>query len=102
MEIELLVVPDCPHEDAAAILLCKALEHLSMPPLKIRTTVIETQQEAEARGFVGSPTILIDGIDPFVREGLEPAVGGIPALSELCDALERATEVNVSSRRRPT
>lgn len=93
MEIELLVVPDCPHEDAVAILLCKALEHLAMPPLKIRTTVIDTQQEAEARDFVGSPTILIDGIDPFVHEGLEPTVGGIPSLSELCEALERATEV---------
>ncbi len=99
MEIELLVVPDCPHEDATAILLCKALEHLAMPPLKIRTTVIETQQEAQARGFVGSPTILIDGIDPFVHEGLKPAVGRTPSLSELCDALERAIEVNVPDPR---
>ncbi len=33
--------------------------------------MITTPEEAEAAGFRGSPTILVDGVDPFAR-GDEP------------------------------
>src|SRR5664279_4763251 len=39
---------------------------------------VETLEEAERRGFTGSPTILVDGIDPFPQPGAPaalPAVG---------------------------
>ena len=32
-------------------------------------TVVESEAEAEQRGFSGSPTFVIDGIDPFAEPG---------------------------------
>jgi hypothetical protein len=34
--------------------------------------LVETSDQAEALGFIGSPTVLVDGRDPFAR-GDEPA-----------------------------
>ncbi len=31
---------------------------------------VETAEDAERLGFTGSPTILIDGVDPFAEPGL--------------------------------
>ncbi len=37
-------------------------------------SVIRTQSDAVTQGFVGSPTFLIDGVDPFTHNGQPPAV----------------------------
>jgi hypothetical protein len=65
MEIELLVVPNCPNEAAAHSLIRSAMLGTDAQGTRIRTTVISTEQEADARGFTGSPTILVNGSDPF-------------------------------------
>lgn len=60
--------------------------------------LIDTHQSAVARGFRGSPTVLIDGIDPFADKnapiGLacriyqtENGIAGSPSLSQLREAL---------------
>ena len=69
MDVELLVVPDCPNEDAASPLLRTALNDVALTQTVIRTTVIDSQQEADAHGFVGSATMLIDGADPLAEPG---------------------------------
>jgi len=62
---------------------------------------VETLEEAERLGFTGSPTILVDGIDPFAQPGASAALAcrlyrtatgsdGAPAPEELAAALERA------------
>ena len=62
---------------------------------------VETLEEAERLGFTGSPTILVDGIDPFAQPGAPAALAcrlyrtptgsdGAPAAEELAAALERA------------
>ena len=61
VDVELLVVPDCPSES------------VGLAALSVRTTVIASQEQAQARGFVGSPTILINGVDPFGVAGQSPA-----------------------------
>lgn len=38
------------------------------------TTIISTQEQAEARGFSGSAAFLLDGRDPFVTPGAAAAV----------------------------
>lgn len=60
--------------------------------------IIDSHEEAVARGFHGSPTVLVDGVDPFADE--KPPIGlvcrvyrtphgtaGSPTLSQLRRAL---------------
>lgn len=64
MEIEILVVEGCANEEPARVLAERALARAGIEA-PIVVTVISDDQQARARGFTGSPTILIDGIDPF-------------------------------------
>lgn len=63
--VELLVVPDCPNERPAreALRAAATLGGVDVPPVTV--TVIESAEQARDRGFIGSPTFLIDGKDPF-------------------------------------
>jgi hypothetical protein len=109
MEIELLVVRDCPHDGPARELLRKALDDVGLGDVSIRTTVIDSSLAAEQRGFIGSPTILLNGHDPFHRPGAEPALAcrvydtpdgpsGVPDLHAVRQALKREADLGSSSR----
>ncbi|MFJ9033556.1 DsbA family protein [Streptomyces sp. NPDC102274] len=74
MNIELLVVPDCPNAEPATERLRQALADLGLHDVTVTTRVIADQAEAERTGFTGSPTILIDGHDPFARPGQAPGL----------------------------
>jgi hypothetical protein len=100
MDVELLVVPECPHAGAAAQLLRRALDDVGLAQVPIRTRVVSTWPDAERLGFVGSPTVRIDGEDPFSSAGRpvglscrmyrsEGARSGLPDLRELRRALKR-------------
>jgi hypothetical protein len=103
MDVELLVVPDCPNESVAADLLGTAMLDIGLPHPAFRTTVVASQNEANRRGFTGSPTFLVDGTDLFA-EPARPAglacrlyrrpngVGAVPELSDLRQALKRAAD----------
>jgi hypothetical protein len=103
MDVELLLVPDCPHSAPAAVLLRDALADVGLTAQEFRTSVISDQSQAERRGFVGSPTFLIDGVDPFAEDGQPPAVAcrvyrteagpaGTPTLPQLRAVLRRAKD----------
>ncbi|MDW6062831.1 hypothetical protein SAZ11_38580 [Streptomyces sp. FXJ1.4098] len=64
--------------------------------------MVGDQAEAERFGFTGSPTILIDGRDPFAEPGTAPPLAcriypsctgpaGAPGLDQLRRALQAAT-----------
>ncbi|MEV5987498.1 hypothetical protein AB0L85_21180 [Streptomyces sp. NPDC052051] len=74
MEIEVLVVPDCPNEKVAAERLRQALDDVGLSEVGFTTRVITEEAEAERRGFTGSPTVLIDGRDPFAEPGRTPGL----------------------------
>jgi hypothetical protein len=74
MDVELLVIPDCPHTAAATDLLRQMLTELGMPSQPVRTTVITDDVHARERGFPGSPTFLIDGVDPYGQQSPPAAV----------------------------
>lgn len=74
VDVELLIVPGCPNAAAARELLRSVLLAAGLPATPIRVSVIESQREADKRGFVGSPTILINGVDPFAEPGRPAAV----------------------------
>src|SRR5665811_1622189 len=73
VDVELLVVPYCPNEWVALSVLCVAFDRVGVAAQSVRTTVIASQEQAQERGFVGSPTILINGVDPFGAAGQSPA-----------------------------
>jgi hypothetical protein len=106
MDVELLVVPDCPNEVPAAALLRTALDDVGLARIPVTRTVIDTQEHAERRGFIGSPTIRIDAADPFAEPGQPVALAcriyrnttgpaGIPDLRQLRQALKQAAAANL-------
>ncbi len=71
MKIEILHVPDCPNLN----LLDKRLQQaLNQPGPDINHREVSDPDTAAAVGMTGSPTLLIDGVDPFARAGLEPSL----------------------------
>jgi hypothetical protein len=74
VDIELLVVPGCPNASAAHELLRSTVRRAGLLGTPIRVSVIGSQPAAEQRGFVGSPTILINGVDPFAQPGMSPGL----------------------------
>lgn len=68
--------------------------------VQVSTQAVESTDEAERLGFTGSPTILLDGADPFAQSGASPALAcrvyvtpdglaGSPTVAQLVDALTR-------------
>ena len=99
MKVELLVVPDCANEQPAAELLRSALDDVGLAAVTFATTVVDTMDAAERLSFAGSPTILINGVDPFAVPGSQPALAcrlyrhpsglrGVPELAALRRFLE--------------
>lgn len=62
MKLELLYFDDCPHWRIAAARLADIASHRG---LEVEHRLVTTPEEAEAARFRGSPTILVDGGDPF-------------------------------------
>lgn len=75
MRIELLVVPGCAGEATAVALLTTALDDIGLGSVGFAVTIIESQQEADGRHFIGSPTFYIDGEDVFPEPGRPASIG---------------------------
>ena len=101
-DMELLWWAGCPSTERALSDLRAALEDAGIYGADIRMTEIATEDEAQARAFVGSPTILVDGEDvaPPAEEPIglncrvyrrrDGAVSPTPDPEDLRDALRRA------------
>ena len=70
MHVTVLAVPGCPHLPVLDDRLTEALDGL--PAVTVSSQLIATEEEAARCGMHGSPTILIDGLDPFAEPG-QPA-----------------------------
>lgn len=101
VDVGLLVVPDCPNADPAMRLLQTALTKVGLGATSVRTIVIDSGLAEYRRGFTGSPTILLNGRDPFAEPGNQPGLAcrvyvtptgpaGTPPLAELRAELGRA------------
>lgn len=96
----MLVVDQCPNEGAAAAVLRRALDDVGLTRVPIRTRVVVSEDEASRLRFTGSPTVLIDGKDPFEVEGrpfgltcrvyrTDNGRSGVPDLRQLRQAMKR-------------
>ena len=98
MDVRLLYFDGCPNWTVAEERLRSALVRVGRSDEPIHRVLVETAEEAERLGFVGSPTIFIDGRDPFAVGGEQPALAcrvfttpdgraGSPTLEQLVEAL---------------
>ena len=62
-DVELLWWEGCPSTEAALSELRAALEELGLAGAEVRVREIVSDTAAATAGFVGSPTILVDGAD---------------------------------------
>ena len=99
MDVTLLYFDDCPNwTEADGHLKALAAE---FPSMVLTRHLVDTPEEAERTGFRGSPSVLVDGVDPFADAdapvGLScrmfstpDGMAGSPTLEQLREALSRA------------
>lgn len=101
MKIQLLYFDGCPHRVEMELRLRKALD-LSVIVTTIERSLVDSQEAADRYRFAGSPSILIDGRDPFPSDsgdfGLTcrmystpEGAAGTPALEQLTEVIKNAT-----------
>ncbi|MCY0940481.1 hypothetical protein [Streptomyces antarcticus] len=93
MRVEMLTVPDCPNGPVLKERLALVLP--GRTGVELTEHVVGDQEEAERRGMHGSPTLLVDGRDPFagpdtaasvscrLYRGTDGPAGGVPGIEEL-------------------
>lgn len=100
MELTVLAVPGCPNAPVLEQRLAGLVA--GRPGVRISRHVVESGEDAALLGMHGSPTLLIDGRDPFPAPAAGPALAcrlypsdggppqGAPAVSALGQALAQA------------
>ena len=70
--IELLYWDGCPSHPEALRDLRAALDELGHQELEVALVEVASEDQAREYGFIGSPTLRIDGVDPVPPPGDEP------------------------------
>ena len=98
MRVELLCLEGCPHGAIAAERLEQALRAVGRDDVPVTRILVETLEQAQELGFLGSPSIRVDGWDPFTT-GVEhvglacrvyptpSGLAGSPTTAQLVDVL---------------
>lgn len=103
MTVSLLYVDGCPNWRVADERLREALAAVGRAATEVEYVQVSTPQEAEAISFHGSPTVLVDGLDPFADAhtpvGLacrlyrtESGLAGSPTVAQLVAVLRSPSE----------
>ncbi|MFD4439973.1 organomercurial lyase [Nocardia sp. NPDC058519] len=100
MRLEILQVPDCPN---VAVLEDRIRRAVAGRPVDIEIVhrIVDDAEQAVSAGMTGSPTLLVDGRDPFATAASVPSLScrlypsptgldGAPTVSALRAALEAA------------
>jgi hypothetical protein len=102
VELTLLTVPACPNAAVFEERLAAALA--AHPGATVRRREIADEREAAEAGMHGSPTLLVNGIDPFAAPGQAPSLscrlyrdaegrpGPAPSVQALRHALAAASD----------
>jgi hypothetical protein len=72
VELTVLAIPDCP--GAALLEERLAAATRGLPGVRVTRLVITGQAQAVKASMHGSPTLLVDGTDPFARPGQQAAL----------------------------
>ncbi|MFB6558340.1 hypothetical protein ACFCYH_05390 [Streptomyces sp. NPDC056400] len=99
MRITILTVPDCPNAPVVRDRITAALDGRAAD---VELVQVSEEDNAARWGMTGSPTVLLDGIDPFAVPGAPPSVScrlyrdadghtdGAPSVQALREALAGA------------
>lgn len=68
MDVVLRYFDGCPNWQVARARLAEALDREGLGEISINLELLADPDDAERLGFAGSPTILLDGEDPFAEE----------------------------------
>lgn len=100
MHLTVLAVPGCPNAPVLTDRLVAVLQ--GREDVSVSYDVISDEADAVSRGMQGSPTLLIDGTDPFAEPGQPPTMScrlyrdasgltvGAPSVAQIRLAIERA------------
>ena len=70
MRVQILHVPECPNTPVLA----ERLNHVLPATARVEQCDVHDHDEAASLGMAGSPTLLIDGVDPFAAPGQVPSL----------------------------
>lgn len=110
MHLTVLAVPDCPNAPVLEARLAAVVD--GGADVSVTREVITDDSEAARWGMHGSPTLLIDGADPFAEPGQPPSMScrmyrnddgrasGAPSAAQLRQVIERAL-ATAAGRRDP-
>jgi hypothetical protein len=99
VRITVLAVRECPNAPVVLERIGVALAGRAVP---VELVEVNDQDQAARWGMTGSPTVLLDGADPFALSGVAPNVScrlyrrrdglveGSPGVEDLCRALDAA------------
>jgi hypothetical protein len=98
VEVRVQYVSDCPHRDVAEERVRAALAKLDRRDITVVLECVRSSAEAEQLAFRGSPTVLLNGHDPFADPGgpiglscrcylTEDGMEGAPSVGQLAAAL---------------
>ena len=101
MRVELEYFDDCPNWTVAYDRLAQALVDVGAADTVISLVQVTSEEQAVAEQFAGSPTIRIDGVDPFAPQAPQyglacrvyatpDGMDGAPSLAQLVAALTSA------------
>ena len=108
MELTVLAVPECP--TAAVLNERLAVALAGHTDVSMTWHEITDAQQAADLGMHGSPTLLVNGVDPFLREGETTSVscrifndaqqnpGGTPSVARLREILRAADSCGRTQR----
>lgn len=98
VKVQLLYFDECPNWMDADRRLQEALEVLGRDDVEVERVLVSTSEQAEQWGFHGSPSVLVNGVDPFAEPGAPvglscrlyrtgAGVAGAPTVAQLVEAL---------------
>lgn len=98
MDVKIQYFDGCPNWQTAETRLREALDAVGLSDQGVSFEIVSTPEEAERLRFSGSPTVLVNGSDPFPAEtssfGLtcrvyrtEAGLEGSPSVAQLRQAL---------------
>jgi len=102
--VELLLWSGCPSHERAREQLAGVMAELGLDPASVTERAVESDEEAGRLGFVGSPTVLVDGRDAVDSAGAPAALtcrlyrrrdgspSPLPDTEDLREALARAID----------
>jgi glutaredoxin len=109
MRVSIVYFDGCPHWERAHARLAHAIDYAGVGHVEVDLVSVATREEAISQGMRGSPTILIDGADPFATPGMprglacrifatEHGPDGSPSVGQLIEALRDAHDGLLEAR----